>query len=119
MQIRRIDRSVNHPTHRSTILVLFGLLLVGGLLLASGAIDRDTVGAQAPLQTYDLAWWTIDGGGGHSSGTGYTLEGTAGQPDPGPILSGGDYLLEGGFWGGGLSGVSWHYIYLPVVPRGY
>jgi hypothetical protein len=75
------------------------------------------VSAQSPQQTYDLSWWTVDGGGGGSSGGNYALDGTAGQPDPGPILSGGGYNLEGGFWGGGLSGASWYYIYLPLVLR--
>jgi hypothetical protein len=48
--------------------------------------------------TYDLSWWTVDGGGasGLTSGA-YTLSGTAGQPDAGS-LSSGDYDLAGGFW---------------------
>jgi hypothetical protein len=32
---------------------------------------------------YDLTWFTIDGGGGASSGSGYTAIGTFGQPDAG------------------------------------
>ena len=93
------------------------LLLVGGLLLAASAL------AQSPQQSYDLSWWTVDGGGGASSGSGYLLDGTAGQPDPGPVLSGGDgppgrlYNLEGGFWGGGVSGVTIYEIYLPLLLR--
>ena len=97
---------------RHLVAVLPVLVLVGGLLLASAAL------AQTPQQTYDLSWWTVDGGGGTSSAAGsYALDGTAGQPDPGPVLSGGNYQLEGGFWGGGLSGVSWYSIYLPLVLR--
>jgi hypothetical protein len=119
MQIRRRKRSAHLPKYRLAILLLFSLLLAGGLVLLGGPIDRDIVMAQIPLQTYDLSWWTVDGGGGSSTGTGYALEGTAGQPDPGPTLSGGSYLLEGGFWGGGLSGVSWHHIHLPLVLRHY
>jgi hypothetical protein len=48
--------------------------------------------------TYDLSWWTVDGGGasGLTSGA-YTLSGTAGQPDAGSLASG-DYDLAGGFW---------------------
>ena len=48
---------------------------------------------------YAIDWFTIDGGGGTSSGGSYTLSGTIGQPDAG-TLSGGSYTLEGGFWPG-------------------
>jgi hypothetical protein len=53
-------------------------------------------------QQYSIDWFTIDGGGGTSSGGGYTLSGTIGQPDAG-TLSGGNYVLEGGFWGGAFA----------------
>ena len=46
---------------------------------------------------YSLSWWTVDGGGGSSSGTGYSLSGTAGQPDAGS-LTGTGCQLSGGFW---------------------
>jgi len=49
-------------------------------------------------QNYRIDWFTIDGGGGTSSGGQYTLSGTIGQPDAGE-LKGGNYVLEGGFWG--------------------
>ena len=49
-------------------------------------------------QDYEL-WSTIDGGGAtFSTGGGYELGGTIGQPDVG-ILAAGDYFLVGGFWG--------------------
>lgn len=48
---------------------------------------------------YNLTWSNV-GAGGSASGGGYTLAGTAGQPDAG-ALSGGSYTLTGGFWGGG------------------
>jgi len=47
----------------------------------------------------DLSWNTIDSGGTFSSGEGYTLGGTIGQPDAGS-LTGGAYILSGGFWAG-------------------
>jgi len=65
---------------------------------------------------YDLTWSTIDGGGGVSSGGGYLLGGTVGQPDAG-AMAGGAYALVGGFWGGGVSGATSRYVYLPVVLR--
>jgi hypothetical protein len=47
---------------------------------------------------YSLAWSTVDGGGGTSTGGVYSVTGTIGQPDAGR-MSGGSYTLEGGFWG--------------------
>ena len=49
---------------------------------------------------YDISWYTIDGGGGRSTGGPYTLMGTIGQPDA-AYSSGGNYELLGGFWPGG------------------
>ncbi|MSU58973.1 MAG: hypothetical protein EXS35_12535 [Pedosphaera sp.] len=46
---------------------------------------------------YAIDWFTLDGGGGQSSGGAYTLAGTIGQPDAG-ASSGGAYTLQGGFW---------------------
>jgi len=45
-----------------------------------------------------VPWSTIDGGGGASSGGGFTISGTIGQPDAG-AMSGGGFTLAGGFWG--------------------
>jgi len=52
------------------------------------------------LGQYDLSWYTIDGGGGRSSGGPYELVGTIGQPDA-AYSAGGGYELMGGFWPGG------------------
>jgi len=49
---------------------------------------------------YKLNWYTIDGGGGRSSGGPYELLGTIGQPDA-AYSAGGGYELLGGFWPGG------------------
>src|SRR5262245_53076464 len=48
-------------------------------------------------QSYNLSWFTIDGGGGASTGGAYAISGTIGQPDAGKA-TGGNYTLEGGFW---------------------
>jgi len=65
---------------------------------------------------YDLTWSTVDGGGyTWSEGGGYSLGGTVGQPDAG-VLSGGDYTLAGGFWGGAAARYG---VYLPLVMRNY
>jgi hypothetical protein len=49
-------------------------------------------------QSYSIDWFTIDGGGGASTGGVYSVSGTIGQPDAG-MMSGGNYTLQGGFWG--------------------
>lgn len=51
----------------------------------------------ASAQSYDLSWFTIDGGGNISTGGAYSISGTIGQPDAGN-LSGGSYSIAGGFW---------------------
>jgi len=66
---------------------------------------------------YDLSWSTVDGGGyTFSTGGGYSLGGTAGQPDAG-LVSGGVYALGGGFWGSGAVEAPENVIYLPLVMR--
>ena len=52
----------------------------------------------ALAQNYSLDWFTVDGGGGTSTGGMYSVSGTIGQPDAG-AMSGGNYSLAGGFWG--------------------
>jgi hypothetical protein len=49
-------------------------------------------------QTYSVDWSTIAGGGGTSTGGLYSVSGTIGQSDVGH-LSGGNYSVDGGFWG--------------------
>ena len=83
------------------------LILCALVVLLLGAGRR----AWADGQGYTLDRWAV--GGGHSSGGGYDLTGTFGQPNAG-TLSDGDYTLGGGFWGGGA--VQYR-VYLPLVLR--
>ncbi len=46
---------------------------------------------------YTVDWFTIDGGGGTSTGGVYRVSGTIGQPDAGATMSGGNYSIDGGF----------------------
>ena len=56
--------------------------------------------ASSALADYSIDWYTIDGGGGTSSGGSYVLTGTIGQPDA--SSSQGDvFIIMGGFWPGG------------------
>lgn len=53
--------------------------------------------AFAAWAQYSIDWHTMDGGGGVSTGSVYTVSGTIGQPDTG-TMSGGTYSISGGFW---------------------
>ena len=95
-------------THLKFLLIL----LLAALLLASFLTVKADPGS------YDLPWWTVDGGGAtFSTGGSYSLGGTIGQPDAG-VSSGDTYTLAGGFWPGaeGVVSPSYH-IYLPLVIR--
>jgi hypothetical protein len=73
------------------------------MIITLGLALLSLVSIVSALGEYDLSWWTVDGGGAtFSSGGGYELGGTMGQPDAGR-LSGGDFTLGGGFWGGGAA----------------
>ena len=65
-----------------------------GLLLSLALLLPVAVRAQ----NYSIDWFTIDDGGGTSTGGVYSVSGTIGQPEAGK-LSGGNYSIDGGFWG--------------------
>ena len=54
--------------------------------------------SRAQAQTYSIDWYTIDGGGGTSTGGVYAVSGTIGPPAAGGPMTGGNYSLTGGFW---------------------
>ena len=81
-------------------LALILVLLVTGLALAA--------------EGYDLSHWTAPGGGGGSSGPGYSLNGAAGQPVAGE-LRGSGFHLSGGFWVG--SRATGYGVYLPMIVK--
>jgi hypothetical protein len=89
-----------------------GILLILVLLLFGSFIWS----VSANPESFGINWWTVDGGGGQSSGGAYALIGTVGQPDVGTMV-GGDYTVNGGFWN--VDGVvpPFSDIYLPVVIR--
>ena len=87
------------------MLAVLALLLIGSAALAQSGGG------------YDLSWSTVDAGGLSFAGGGsYVLGATAGQPDAGQ-LSSGDYVLGGGYWGGGALVRPVRGVYLPVVVR--
>lgn len=51
------------------------------------------------IADYAVNWFTIDNGGARTAtGGAFALSGTIGQPDAGPMLTGGSFTLVGGFW---------------------
>jgi hypothetical protein len=55
--------------------------------------------ASADAQSFTIDWFTLDGGGGTSTGGVFAISGTIGQPDASSQpLSGGNFSLTGGFW---------------------
>jgi len=88
------------------VLLMFSLLTL--LLTATALATGD----------YQIAWWTVDGGGGNcqSADEQYTLSGTVGQPDA-SFASGGEYAFHGGFWQGIGAAIREFLIHLPLVHR--
>lgn len=73
------------------------------VVLAAGAHLIGAVAAEAQLS---ISRFTVDAGGGTSSGGAFVLSGTAGQLDAG-VHIGGSFELSGGFWlgGGAVTGI--------------
>lgn len=92
-----------------TLARVLRVALVAVVLLAVGS----ALLVQARTVDFILPWWTVDGGGGASSGAGFTLNGTVGQADAGQTMLGGPYVLRGGYWSGEAGTV----LYLPYVRR--
>ena len=88
------------------------LAALGALLLLSTVFLARAGGG------YDLAWWSVDGGGVVAAGSGgnYTLSGAAGQPDA-SRWAGGGYELVGGFWSVAASAGKGSTIHLPMILR--
>ena len=55
--------------------------------------------ASAHAQPFTIDWFTVDGGGGTSTGGVFAVNGTIGQSDANAqTLTGGNFSLVGGFW---------------------
>lgn len=66
------------------------------LIFAACLFLLPSFGARA--DSFTLDWFTLDGGGGTSTGGVYSVTGTIGQPDAGPVMTGGSFSVTGGFW---------------------
>ncbi len=72
--------------------VLLWLALFFGLSTLNSQLST------AFAQSYSIDWYTIDGGGGTSTGGVYSVSGTIGQPDSSGPMTNGQYSVTGGFW---------------------
>lgn len=81
---------------RSALVAITASLVVA---MAGTAPAGDAEGGSG----FSIDWYTVDGGGGTSTGGGWTLSATIGQPDAGNA-AGGTFDLAGGFWAGGGGG---------------
>ncbi len=117
---RGSGRSRRPGRHAASVTYILALLLA--LAVGAAAVYAQAGGASTLLSAgYDLTWNTVDTGGvTFASGGGYTLSGTAGQPDA-TLWSGGGYTLNGGFWhAGGVTGGTLpgeRAVYLPLIVK--
>jgi hypothetical protein len=67
------------------------------ITIASAAVSG--LGVTPAFGQFGIAWYAVAGGGAMNTTAGaFSLSGTAGQPDAGGAMTGGDFSLTGGFW---------------------
>ena len=71
------------------------ITLINGESLKEFLIDK-------AASSFDLSWYSVDGGGDTLTGEDITLTGSLGQPDSG-TMNGGEFTVTGGFLGITLS----------------
>jgi len=67
------------------------------LLALAGFAAFGVALGQASSPTYNVPRQSIDGGAQRASSASYRLDGTIGQPDAGPAMSGATFSVRGGF----------------------
>jgi len=70
---------------------------MGAGLVLSGLAILLAAGAGAIAESYSITSFSIDGGGGKSTGGVFSVNGSIGQHDAGPALKNELYILVGGF----------------------
>ena len=85
----------------AAVLLVFIVPLAGASEPAENGADVESRGAPKEGRADGMAAWSVDSGGGESSGGDFTLTAAIGQPDAG-VLSQGDTVLAGGLWAGTL-----------------
>lgn len=80
--------------NKSGLIFSTACAIVAMMLMTAGGVFAGPAGGD-----FEVSASTIDGGGGTSSGGGFSLTGTIGQYDADPQpATGGTYALAGGFW---------------------
>ena len=92
------SREVPNTKHQTGPVLRYWSLKFGASLVVGCWLLVLLMCPSAGAQNYSIDWFTIDGGGGISTGAVYSVSGTIGQPDAGPAMSGGNFSLTGGFW---------------------
>ncbi len=89
---------------RTVHLALCAAVMVSTMLANPVAAQLPVAAVTSSPGDYHLLAFTLDGGGGRSSGGSFAMQGTLSQPDADPLhpASGGGYSIVGGFWGGVL-----------------
>jgi len=105
------EKLVRETTRRINVVRSLKPLKVIALLALASACVVSLCSSTARAQQYSIDWFSVDGGGGTSTGSVYSVSGTIGQADAGGPLTGGNYSLTGGFWS--LIGV----VQAPGAPR--
>ncbi len=83
----------------TAVLLVFLVPLVGASEPVESEADVNSQDAPKQGRADEMAAWSVDSGGGESSGGDFTLTAAIGQPDAG-VLSQGDTVLAGGLWAG-------------------
>jgi len=91
--------SMNRLQRRLGIAILLLAGMLGLQWRTAHALDAPP-DLPAGSNQYRVDHFTIDGGGGLSLGSGYSIHGTLGQPDADPMQPsvGASYAVTGGFW---------------------
>lgn len=91
--------SLRLPVRVPVILFLLACPPAMGQAPGNGATPAPAAGEGS---TYAIERWTVDGGGGQSSGGSFAVSGTIAQPASDPLQpsTGGNYAVTGGFWPG-------------------
>jgi len=72
-------------------------ILVLSILILSGFFVTSYAAVQG-VPSYSIDKYVIASGGTISSGGGFTVQGSIGQPVTGQSVSGGTFILQSGFW---------------------
>src|SRR6266571_5114648 len=91
------SNETSNTKHQSQVAARHWSLKLGGSLVLAACCRALLLATSAHAQSYSIDWFTIDGGGGTSTGGVYQVSGTVGQPDAGHP-AGANYAIDGGFW---------------------